>query len=112
MIDEVKKKTPIYFDLHELYLSKKEYDKSIEMNKKILLEHPEEIKLYINLGNAYMLKEETVEGLKYFEIAALKLPLDYVLLQNVANVFRTVGDEKKALYYEIMSKTARTQFEK
>jgi tetratricopeptide (TPR) repeat protein len=107
MITEGTKYLPVYFQLHELYLLKKDYTKAININKNILLEYPKEIKLYINLGNSYILKGDTLNGLRYFEEAAIIPPLDYVLLQNVANVFLTTGDTLKAMKYEEKSKNVK-----
>ncbi len=107
MISEGTKYLPVYFQLHELYLLKREYTKAISINKNILLEYPQEIKLYINIGNAYILNRDTLNGLNYFEEAAAKPPLDYVLLQNIANVFKIIGNNTKAIQYEKKSKTVR-----
>lgn len=96
-----------YTRLHELYHLRKEYKKAIIGDKKALTIDSTQIGLYINLGNSYMLNGDTLEGLKYFEVAATKLPLDYVLLQNVANVFKTIGDTNKAIYYEEKSRIVR-----
>ena len=109
MISDGTKYLPVYFQLHELYLLKKEFTKAINMNKNILLEYPQEIKLYINLGNAYILNGDTLNGLNYFEAAAAKPPLDYVLLQNVANVFKITGNNTKAIQYEKKSKTVMSK---
>lgn len=109
MISDGTKYLPVYFQLNELYLLKKEYTKAISINKNILLEYPQEIKLYINLGNAYMLNGDTLKGLNYFEEAAVIPPLDYVLLQNVANVFMATGDTLKAVKYEGKSKKIMKQ---
>ncbi|OFY85800.1 MAG: hypothetical protein A3K10_03920 [Bacteroidetes bacterium RIFCSPLOWO2_12_FULL_31_6] len=97
----------IYSRLHELYYQRKKFDKAVVSDKKALKTNPEKIELYINLGNSYMLNGDTLDGLKYFEAAATKPPLDYVLLQNVANVFKTIGDTNKAIYYEEKSRIVR-----
>jgi len=97
----------IFTRLHELYHFKKEYKKAIISDGIALAIDSTKIGLYINLGNSYMLNEDTIEGLKYFETAATKPPLDYVLLQNVANVFKTIGDTNKAIYYEEKSRIVR-----
>lgn len=97
----------VYTKLHELYHFKKEYKKAIISDEKALTIDSTQIGLYINLGNSYMLNGDTLEGLKYFEVAATKPPLDYVLLQNVANVFKTIGDTNKAIYYEEKSRIVR-----
>ena len=99
----------VYSRLHELYYSKKNYNKAILSDKKILDFNPEKIELYINLGNSYMLNGDTLEGLTYFERAAIIPPLDYVLLQNVSNVFKTIGNNAKALQYEEKSKMVMNQ---
>ena len=94
----------IFSRLHELYYLRKKYEKAIISDKKALELNPENIAFHINLGNSYMLNGDTLDGLKYFETAATKPPLDYVLLQNVANVFKTIGDTNKAIYYEEKSR--------
>ena len=109
MITDGTKYLPVFFQLHELYLLKKEYIKAIEINDSIIKKYPKEVKLYINLGNAYVLKGDTLKGLNYFEVAAAIPPLDYVLLQNVANVLKVTGDTLKAWQYEDKSKKIMKQ---
>jgi tetratricopeptide (TPR) repeat protein len=96
----------VYVRLHELYYKKQNYAKAIISDKKALSLRPNKVALHINLGNSYIFNRDTLNGLKYFESAAVIPPMDYVLLQNIANVFRTTGDNSKALYYENQSKIA------
>jgi len=105
MLSYKTKQTLVYKRLHELYYNKKDYEKAINSDKAALDLNPEKIELYINLGNSFMLNGDTLNGLKYFEDAAAIPPLDYVLLQNVANVFKVIGDSSKAFMYEEKSKS-------
>lgn len=100
---------PAYQRLHELYYKNQNYEKAILSNKKALELFPKKIELYINIGNSLMLKGDTLNGLTYFENAAAIPPLDYVLLQNVANVFKTIGDTLTAMKYEEKSKNVMRQ---
>lgn len=104
MILNESKYLPVYSRLHELYYKNKDYQKSIISDKNALAQHPKKVELNINLGNSYILSGDTLNGLKYFEIAAAIPPLDYVLLQNVANVFRTIGNFEKANEYDEKSR--------
>ena len=90
---------PAYQRLYELHFQKQAYKKAIESSKKAIEIYPEKVALYINVGNAYMYEKDTLSGLDYFEKAAAIPPLDYVLLQNVSNVFKVVGNEQKAKEY-------------
>ena len=58
-----------------------------------------------------MLSGDTISGLAYFEKATEIPPLDYVLLQNVANVFKTIGNNFKAKQYEEKSRMIMRQNE-
>lgn len=100
---------PAYQHLHELYYKNQNYEKAILSNKKAIELFPEKVALYINVGNSYMLTGDTLTGLTYFEDAAAIPPLDYVLLQNVADVFKTIGDTLKAIKYEKKSKKILNQ---
>lgn len=100
---------PAYQHLHELYYKNQNYEKAILSNKKALELFPKKIELYINIGNSLMLKGDTLNGLTFFENAAAIPPLDYVLLQNVANVFKATGDTLTAMKYEEKSKYVMRQ---
>lgn len=99
MLSKKIKYLPAYQRLYELHFQKQAYKKAIESSKKAIEIYPEKVALYINVGNAYMYEKDTLSGLDYFEKAAAIPPLDYVLLQNVSNVFKVVGNEQKAKEY-------------
>ena len=92
---------PAYKRLYELQFKIQEYHQAIEDSKRAIELFPNQVALYINVGNAYMYAKDTLSGLDYFEKATAIPPLDYVLLRNVADVFKVVGNtEKYEEYYK------------
>lgn len=108
MIEEGSKFLPVYYQLHELLLKKNEFKKAIQINNKILTLYPKDVKLYVNLGNAYILDKDTTNGLVCFEKASAIPPFDHILIQNVANVYYAIGDTLKATQF---GKKAKIVFE-
>jgi tetratricopeptide (TPR) repeat protein len=89
----------LYTRLHEFYIKKKEYTKAISVGKRAVKENPGKLDFFLNLGNAYMLNQDTLNGLNYFEKAA-DLSTDPQLFILVSNVFKATGDTAKALEYQ------------
>ena len=88
MIAANTKHPPVYFNLHELYITKKEYDKAVFCDKRAIIQCPKEYqtKAYINLGNVYMLEKDTLNAIPQFKTAVLLEP-NNVDLNSQVNAF-------------------------
>ncbi|MHB8401790.1 MAG: hypothetical protein ACYDCN_07220 [Bacteroidia bacterium] len=80
----------VYFNLHELYLTKQAYAKAISCDEKATLQCPAEFKAraYINLGNTYMLIKDTLMGVKSFKKAIELEPTNVKLRQQVEDFIK------------------------
>jgi len=85
------KYTPVYIQLHELYVRKHEYLKAIACDEKGIKQVPAETKLYIILGNALLLNKDTVNGIKQFEKAIELEPGNANLQAKVAAFLKATG---------------------
>lgn len=70
-----------YFRLKDLYFKKKEYFLAIKNSENALNDYPNEFKIYIDLGNSYMLLSDTLNALKYY-YNALKCDSTNLNLKN------------------------------
>ncbi|MBC7696054.1 MAG: glycosyltransferase family 39 protein [Burkholderiales bacterium] len=59
----------VYIQLRELYIKKHQYLQAIICDKEAIKQNPIQAKLYINLGNTYMLNKDTLKGIEQFEKA-------------------------------------------
>jgi tetratricopeptide (TPR) repeat protein len=75
-----------YFRLKDLYFLKKKYKLVVNNAKLALRDYPNNFKLYIDVGNGYMLLNDTINGLKYFNIALTKDPNNFGLKKSIENM--------------------------
>ncbi|HWY37227.1 MAG TPA: glycosyltransferase family 39 protein [Bacteroidia bacterium] len=85
-----------YSRLNELYLTRKEYAKAIASNKKGTELIPHNAQLYINLGNAFLLNKDTLNGIEQFEKAVMAEPANNNLRKQVVDFLTTAGYAEKA----------------
>ena len=87
---------PVYFNLHELYLTKKEYNKAIVCDKQAVVECPKEYsgKAYINLGNTYMLVKDTLNAIPQFKKAVQLEPANIELRNQINAFFKKINHIK------------------
>lgn len=71
----------VYFRLHELYLQKKQYGKAIVCNEKAITQNPDNVRLYVNLGNALILNNDSARAIKPF-MRAIELEPNNTELRN------------------------------
>ena len=89
-----------YLQLRELYISKKNYKKVISCDKKAITLNPADAKLHINLGNAYMLINDTINGINEFEKAISFEPTNRDLRNKIVSFLKLAGYSEKATKLE------------
>jgi len=87
---------PAYLQLRELYISKQEYAKAIAYDKRTIDLSPMEAKLYINLGNVYLLNKDTLSGVEEFEKAVNLEPENTGLRAQIVTFLKSIGHSQKA----------------
>jgi tetratricopeptide (TPR) repeat protein len=87
---------PAYIQLRELYLTKQQYLKTIECDEKLISLNPLQAKLYVNLGNSYMLNKDTLNGIIQFEKAAALEPQNMNLRNQIVTFLKSAGYIDKA----------------
>ncbi len=107
MIKNGTKYAMVYQALHDLYLAKSEYKKALAADKRWLEASGASVKAYLNLGNDFILMQDTSSGLDHFEKAAALSPSDPFLLSRVAEVFKMAGRYDKAGEYAQKAQKAR-----
>jgi protein O-mannosyl-transferase len=94
----------IYFD------NKGYYDSAVALNKKIMTVDTASDIPYVNIGNYYLKKKDTITAVSYMEIAVKKFPLNYNLCKNLSKYF-TLRDPAKSEKYYNMAVKAQKQIE-
>ena len=91
---------PSYDRLHNLYFSTSQYEKAIDLNLLAASNIPDFSPIYfVNAGNIYSLKKDTLNSLKYFIMAFEKEPNNKDLCTHIANVCLKIRDPEKAEKY-------------
>ncbi|ACU64568.1 TPR repeat-containing protein [Chitinophaga pinensis DSM 2588] len=71
------------------------------ISETVLKYYPKHVESLSDLGLAYTLKEDTENALKTFLKANAIAPKDYIVLNNIANIYAKKGDDEHAvMYYE------------
>ena len=86
----------VYLQLHEIYLKKQAYQKAIICDKKSVKQIPLNAQLYINLGNAYMLNKDTLNGVEQFVKATEIEPNNVNLRAQIVNFLKSTGYNQRA----------------
>ena len=86
----------IFIQLRELYIKKGQYLKVIICDKAAIKQNPRSAKLYINLGNIYMLNKDTLSGIEEFEKAVNIEPGNTNLRSQIINFLKSAGYTDKA----------------
>jgi len=91
---------PVYFNLHELCIVKKEYKKAILFDKKAVVNCPKEFKAkaYINLGNIYMMDKDTLHAISSFK-EAISIEPKNIGLRNQVNAFLIMIKRQTSFLY-------------
>jgi protein O-mannosyl-transferase len=92
--DEVK----AVFKIAEIYSDQGNFTKAIQLNEEMMKKYPGLDVPYINIGNYYILHQDTATAVQYWEQAAKKNP-SYELCMKLNRLYTMKGDMKKAGYY-------------
>ena len=92
-----------YFSLSAMYAEEKKYDEIIKLNQSAIDKGVKADVLYVNIGNVYFVKGDTLSAIPYFQ-ECIKLNSNNKSLNTfLANYFKEKGDLEKAnMYYDLM----------
>ena len=82
-----------------LYNKAGELDMAVNLNKRIMKIDSNSYVPYINIGNYYFMKADTVTAVSYWEEAVVKYPYNRKLCIILSSYFQKKGDLEKANYY-------------
>jgi predicted Zn-dependent protease len=82
-----------------LYFSEGQLDKVIKFNQEALDNGHASDVVYVNIGNAYLLRKDTASAVGYLQKAVGYYKLNYNLCSFLANYYARHGDMDKAQYY-------------
>lgn len=86
-------------NLANLYYKIGDFETSVKINEEIMkIDNNIDIP-YINIGNYYLMKSDTITAISYMEKASEKYPPNYNLCMNLSRYFKQKGNLKKAEYY-------------
>ncbi|MCK9219769.1 MAG: tetratricopeptide repeat protein [Bacteroidales bacterium] len=86
------------FALADVYNDMGDFNRAVKMNEDVMKAYPKLEMPYINIGNYYMLKTDTVTAVSYWEKAAAIHP-SYELCVQLNSLYVLRGDREKADYY-------------
>lgn len=86
------------FALADVYNDLGDFNKAVQMNEDLMKEYPNLEMPYVNIGNYYMLKADTIAAVSYWEKAAAINPT-YELCLQLNSLYIIKGDRKKADYF-------------
>lgn len=87
---------PVYLQLRELYLAKKEYAKTLACDRKAVSLDPAQARLHINLGNTCLVMKDTLAGIAQFEEAVALEPSNATLRSQIVSFLRSAGYNDRA----------------
>ena len=86
------------FALANVYNDLGEFDRAVKMNEDVMKNYPKLEMPYVNIGNYYMLRKDTVTAVNYWEKAAAINP-SFELCVQLNTLYLLKGDDEKAAYY-------------
>ncbi len=86
------------FALADVYNDLGDFNRAVKMNEEVMKAYPNLEMPYVNIGNYYMLKTDTVTAVRYWEKAASINPT-YELCVQLNSLYQIRGDHAKANYY-------------
>jgi tetratricopeptide (TPR) repeat protein len=102
---KIKENKDTFYNLGNLYLEIKKFDKAIEnYNKSLLLDNNQSL-VYLNLGIVYFNTAHYIRSLKYFKEALSIEPSNQLVIPHIANAYFKVGDIENAIKYYKLSIT-------
>ena len=97
----------VYTRLGGLYYAQDSLQKAIQINERLMRAIPTSDEPYINIGNYYLLNQDTVNAVAYWEKAIDKQAGNKKLNSVLANYFNRKGDSKKAEYYNSLAQKSK-----
>lgn len=91
---------PVYLQLRELYLAKKEYAKTLACDREAVSLKPSEARLHVNLGNTWLVMKDTLQGIAQFEEAVALEPSNAALRSQITSFLRSSGYADRAAKLE------------
>ena len=86
------------FALANVYNDLGQFDRAVKMNEDVMKSYPRLEMPYVNIGNYYMLRKDTVTAVSYWEKAASINP-SFELCVQLNALYLLKGDKEKADYY-------------
>jgi len=86
------------FALANVYNDMGQFDRAVKMNEEVMKKYPDQEMPYVNIGNYYMLRKDTVTAVSYWEKAAAINP-SFELCVQLNSLYILKGDREKADYY-------------
>ncbi len=86
------------FALANVYNDMGQFDRAVRMNEDVMKSYPKQEMPYVNIGNYYMLRKDTVTAVNYWEKAAAINP-SFELCVQLNSLYLIKGDRAKADYY-------------
>lgn len=80
-----------YTHINQQLLNKRDFRKAIEVNEQAIKFYPGKAEFYINMGNSYMLKKDTINGIMYFEKGLMLEPNNNNLRKQIVNFLKKSG---------------------
>lgn len=99
-----------YQYLSRMYSSQKNYDKIIELNNKALNNGNISDMIYLNLGNAYINKQDTAKAVQYLEKALTYYNKNVNVCKFLYEYYLRKNDNEKANLYYSMWKQAKEYY--
>ena len=85
-----------------------EFDRAVKMNEDVMKKYPNLEMPYVNIGNYYMLRKDTVAAVNYWEKAAGINP-SFELCLQLNTLYLIKGDNEKAAYYYLIGERIAKQ---
>jgi tetratricopeptide (TPR) repeat protein len=86
------------FAMADVYNAMGDFGRAVKINEDMMKAYPQLEMPYVNIGNYYMLKTDTVTAVRYWEKAATINP-SYELCVQLNSLYVIKGDREKADYY-------------
>ncbi len=97
-----------YYSLSNMYAINKQFDKIIQLNSGAIEKDLKSDVPYINIGNVYFMKGDTLKALPYLEKAITLNWNNRFLNTFLSDYYKRGGDDKKSTYYyNLMTKSSK-----
>jgi protein O-mannosyl-transferase len=100
---------PAYTNLGQLYFETGQFDKAVEVNKRSMPFLPGSDVPYVNIGNFYLQKKDTLSAVEWWEKGLKVYPNNGPLAGSLARYFGQTGNMEKANYYARLASSAQNR---